>query len=87
MKMFLIEKLVVRFHMAPHESVPPSPQSSMEEGGESTPEEGGEEHPRAEGAEGEAPLSLVDLLGSVELIMCTVLFVFCPASCVSCVTV
>lgn len=49
--------------MVPHESVSPSPQSSMEEGGESTPEEGREEHPRAEGAEGEPPLSLVDLLG------------------------
>lgn len=75
--------------MAPHESVSPSPQSSMEEGGESTPEEGGEEHPRAEGAEGEPPLSLVDLLGSVDLItrICNVLFVFCPASCVSVVAV
>ncbi|XP_033608233.1 ryanodine receptor isoform X6 [Cryptotermes secundus] len=52
-----------QFHMAPHESAPPSPQSSLEEGGESTPEEGGEEHPKPEGAEGEPPLSLVDLLG------------------------
>nr|CAD7424343.1 unnamed protein product [Timema monikensis] len=53
-----------QFHMAPHESAPPSPQSSMEEGGESTPEEGGEEHPKPlEGTEGEAPISLVDLLG------------------------
>jgi ryanodine receptor 2 len=59
----LIEQLFVRFHMAPHESAPPSPQSSMEEGGESTPEEGGEEHQKPEGAEGEQPLSLVDLLG------------------------
>ncbi|KAJ4442003.1 hypothetical protein ANN_11867, partial [Periplaneta americana] len=52
-----------QFHMAPHESAPPSPQSSMEEGGESTPEEGGEEHPKPEGPEGEPPISLVDLLG------------------------
>nr|CAD7256109.1 unnamed protein product [Timema shepardi] len=53
-----------QFHMAPHESAPPSPQSSMEEGGESTPEEGGEEHSKPlEGTEGEAPISLVDLLG------------------------
>jgi hypothetical protein len=59
----------------------------MEEGGESTPEEGGDEHPRAEGAEGDPPLSLVDLLGSVGLIIYTVLFVFCPASCVSCGTI
>jgi hypothetical protein len=86
MKVFLQEKLVIRFHMAPHESVSPSPQSSMEEGGESTPEEEGEEHSRAEGA-GEPPLSLVDLLGSVELIICNVWFVFCPASCVSGVTI
>lgn len=62
----IIEKLFVRFHMAPHESAPPSPQSSLEEGGESTPEEGGEEHPKPEGAEGEPPLSLVDLLGLVN---------------------
>ncbi|KAK7790957.1 hypothetical protein R5R35_007854 [Gryllus longicercus] len=52
-----------RFHMAPHESAPPSPQSSLEEGGESTPEEAGEEHAKAEGAEGEAPPTLADLLG------------------------
>lgn len=64
--------------MVPHESVPPSPQSSMEEGGESTPEEG-EEHPRAEGAEGEPPLSLVDLLGLVELIVCDI---FCILPCI-----
>lgn len=63
----IIEQLFVRFHMAPHESAPPSPQSSMEEGGESTPEEGGEEHLKPEGAEGESPLSLVDLLGLVKL--------------------
>jgi hypothetical protein len=73
-KVFLVEKLFVRFHMAPHESVPPSSQSSMEEGGESTPEEGGEEHPRAEGGEGEPPLSLVDLLGFVDLIICNFLY-------------
>jgi hypothetical protein len=54
----------VRFHMVPHESAQPSPQSSLEEGGESTPEEGGEEHPKPEGAE--PPLSLVDLLGLVN---------------------
>ncbi|XP_067007679.2 ryanodine receptor [Anabrus simplex] len=52
-----------QFHMAPHESAPPSPQSSLEEGGESTPEEGAEGQAKAEGAEGEAPPSLVDLLG------------------------
>ncbi|GLG95824.1 Ryanodine receptor [Gryllus bimaculatus] len=52
-----------QFHMAPHESAPPSPQSSLEEGGESTPEEAGEEHAKAEGAEGEAPPTLADLLG------------------------
>ncbi|KAJ8867411.1 hypothetical protein PR048_031212 [Dryococelus australis] len=54
-----------QFHMAPHESTPPSPQSSLEEGGETTPEElGSEEHPKTEpSAEGETPISLVDLLG------------------------
>ncbi|XP_063236802.1 ryanodine receptor isoform X2 [Bacillus rossius redtenbacheri] len=54
-----------QFHMAPHESTPPSPQSSVEEGGETTPEEAGtEEHPRPEaGPDGEPPISLVDLLG------------------------
>jgi len=77
----IIEHMFVRFHMAPHESAPPSPQSSMEEGGESTPEEGGEEHPKPEGAEGEPPLSLVDLLGFVELwcFISTVLLFFCVA--------
>jgi hypothetical protein len=49
----------------------------LEEGGESTPEEGGEEHPKLEGAEGEPPLSLVDLLGLVELISYNVLYSFC----------
>jgi hypothetical protein len=62
----IIETFFVRFHMVPHESAPPSPQSSLEGGGESTPEEGGEEHPKLEGAEGEPPLSLVDLLGLVN---------------------
>lgn len=63
----IIVQLFVRFHMAPHESAPPSPQSSLEEGGESTPEEGGEEHLKPEGSEGEPPMSLVDLLGLVKI--------------------
>ncbi|XP_049775985.1 ryanodine receptor [Schistocerca cancellata] len=52
-----------QYHMVPHESAPPSPQSSVEEGGDTTPEEGAEEHAKQEAAEGESPLSLVDLLG------------------------
>ncbi|XP_049853809.1 ryanodine receptor isoform X5 [Schistocerca gregaria] len=52
-----------QYHMVPHESAPPSPQSSVEEGGDTTPEEGAEEHAKQEAAEGESPMSLVDLLG------------------------
>ncbi|XP_046400098.1 ryanodine receptor isoform X3 [Ischnura elegans] len=53
-----------QLHLAPHESIPPSPQSSLEEGGETTPEEGAEGEQKGEGeGEGSSPLSLVDLLG------------------------
>ncbi|KAG8232312.1 hypothetical protein J437_LFUL009411 [Ladona fulva] len=54
-----------QLHLAPHESLPPSPQSSLEEGGgETTPEEGADTEHKAEGeGESSSPLSLVDLLG------------------------
>lgn len=53
--------------LAPHESTTSTPQSSIEETGESTPDEGiGEEGVRVEGGEGEPPVTLADLLGSVE---------------------
>lgn len=59
--------------IAPHESSTSTPQSSIEETGESTPDEGtGEEGIRAEAGDGEAPVTLADLLGYVYRICITI---------------